>query len=125
MTKRTLAVTLCALALASVTPVLPANAADVRVNVNTRGSSIFFDSEPEVIVIPNSRVYYYRAPEYDVYRYNRMWYVNRGGVWYRASTYQGPFVRINAAPRSVIVVPSQYRRWEVKHDNGKHRGWRK
>ena len=117
---------LCALGVASVTAVLPANAAvRVNANINTRTPTIYFDTQPDVVVIPNTRVYYYQAPEYDVYRYGRTWYVNRDGYWYRASSYQGPFVRVSSGslPRSVVVVPNEYRRWG--HDNGKHRGWSK
>jgi len=127
MTKRILATSLCAFALASVAPILPAKAAEVRVNVNTRTPTIYFDTEPDVVVIPNSRVYYYQAPEYDVYRYGRGWYVNRDGYWYRASSYRGPFVRVSAGaiPRQIVVVPTEYRRYPMSHDQGKHKGWSK
>ena len=123
MTKRILAVSLCVLGL-SAAAVAPSSA-DVRINasVSSGPARISFESEPDVVVVPGSSVYYYEAPEYDVFRYGRYWYVDRGGTWYRANSYRGPFtvVRVSSVPRSVIVVPASYHR----HDNGKHKGWHK
>ncbi|HKA25253.1 MAG TPA: hypothetical protein VKF80_09745 [Candidatus Eisenbacteria bacterium] len=93
--------------------------ADVRVNasIGSGHTGIYFSNEPDVVVVPGTRVYYEDSGPYDVYRYGRMWYVMRNGTWYRASTYRGPFVMINyeRVPHQVIVLPVEYRH----HDNGR------
>jgi hypothetical protein len=71
-----------------------------------------FDDEPEVILVPSTRVYYVPEQEFDLYRYGRYWYINRGGWWYRAQGYRGPFAYIDydRVPSSVLRVPPKYHR---------------
>ena len=71
-----------------------------------------FDSEPEMILVPSTRVYYVPEREFDLYRYGRFWYINRGGWWYRASTYRGPFgyIEYDRVPVSILHVPVRYHR---------------
>ena len=38
-----------------------------------------FDDEPEVILVPSTRVYYVPETDFDLYRYGRYWYINRAG----------------------------------------------
>ena len=124
MKKRVLIASLCVLGF-SVLAGSHSASAEVRVNASiTSGhSAIYFANEPDVVIVPGSRVYYYEAPSYDVYRYGNTWWVDRGGVWYRAASYRGPFVRASfeRVPRQIVVVPVEYHR----HDNGLHRGWEK
>ena len=104
---------------------IPKASAEVQVNANIRTghSSISFESEPDVVIVPGTRVYYYEAPSYDVFRYGNAWWVDRGGVWYRSASYRGPFIQVSfqRVPHQVIVVPAEYHH----HDNGLHRGWEK
>ena len=104
---------------------VPNASADVQIsaNVHTGHSSIYFETQPDIVVVPGTRVYYYEAPSYDVFRYSNAWYVDRGGVWYRSSSYRGPFIQVSyqRVPHQVIVMPAEYHR----HDNGLHRGWAK
>jgi len=97
--------------------------ATVNATVTSGHTTIHFDNQPDVVIVPGSRVYYYEAPSYDVYRYGNVWWVDRGGVWYRATSYRGPFVRASfeVVPRQIVVIPVEYHR----HDNGLHRGWAK
>jgi hypothetical protein len=71
-----------------------------------------FDSEPEVILVPSTRVYYVPETDFDLYRYGRFWYINRAGWWYRSAGYHGPFdyIGYDRVPASVINVPPKYRR---------------
>lgn len=66
--------------------------------------------EPEVILIPQSRVYYVPDLKYDLFRYGRYWYINNEGNWYRARSYRGPFknVGFSRVPRSIAQVPARY-----------------
>ncbi len=92
--------------------------ADARVRVGDpyRGAALDFHDEPAVSLVPTTKVYYVRDRECDLYRYGRYWYYLETGQWYRARSWQGPFIHLNATsvPRSVRTVPLNYRR----HWNG-------
>jgi hypothetical protein len=105
-----------------------ASAADVHVSIGIPAPpAVVFHTEPEVTVVPHSRVYYVpSATDYDMYRYGGYWYVNRGGYWYRSTAYDGPFayVEYNRLPHQIVVVPSHYRHHPVHpphhHDHHDH-----
>jgi hypothetical protein len=89
--------------------------------------AIVFRSEPEVVVVPQTRVYYVPAvTEYDMYRFGSHWYINRDGYWYRSKAYRGPFavVEHHRVPREIVVVPSEYRH-HPRHPRGGPPGHRK
>ena len=125
-----------AVALASLGLVaLPASstaATSVGVSINIgdpyRGAALRFRSEPDVILVPATRVYYVEDYDYDLYRYGRYWYFVEDGRWYRARTYRGPFVYIHATsvPRAVYQVPPRYRRhWGGPPPHAVARGYHK
>jgi hypothetical protein len=72
--------------------------------------AVEFKKEPEVILIPQSRVYYVPELKYDLFRYGRYWYINNDGYWYRARSHRGPFTNVdyNRIPRSIVRVPAKY-----------------
>lgn len=92
-----------------------------------RGASFHFRSEPDVILIPSSRVYYvddYDEYDYgydgDLYRFGGMWYLIDDGYWYQARSYRGPFIHVSfrSVPRAVYSVPTRYRRsWGGSYAN--------
>jgi len=92
--------------------------AETRVGLNIqigdpyRGTSISFRSEPDVILVPSTKVYYVDDYDADLYRYGRFWYFVEEGRWYRAKRYSGPFYYIHATsvPRSVSRISPRYRR---------------
>ena len=104
------------MALALTAPASKADAADVSINLRVgdpyRGPSLVFQSEPRVVVVPGTRVYYVQDYDYDVYRYGNYWYYTYDGGWYRARRYSGPYVYVGvqSVPRSVAYVPVKYRR---------------
>ena|SRR2546422_3991734 len=85
---------------------------NVRVGDPYRGPRLVFRDEPDIVVVPGSRVYYIRDYDYDIYRYGSFWYYNYDGGWYRARRYKGPYVYIGyqSVPRAVAYVPVKYRR---------------
>ena len=107
-----------ALVVAALTAAAPPAKAGTSVGVQIqigdryRGGEVQFRSEPDVVVVPSTRVYYVRDYNYDVYRYGSYWYFIDDGYWYRARTWRGPFVHVgyNSVPRSIRVVPVKYRR---------------
>ena len=77
--------------------------ADINIRLGNRPAPVVvFDEEPEVVLVPRSRVYYVEHRGYDLYRYGRYWYINDSGYWFRAASYRGPFVGIELrhVPRS-------------------------
>ncbi|MEK7347289.1 MAG: hypothetical protein AABZ94_00300 [Candidatus Eisenbacteria bacterium] len=87
---------------------------DFRISVGDRydGATLAFRSEPEVILVPDTKVYYVQNRDCDLYRYGRYWYFVEDGFWYRSANWRGPFVHLRTAsvPRSVVGVPVKYRR---------------
>ena len=100
--------------LAAAPPAKAGTSVGVHIQVGDpyRGGSLVFHKEPDLVMVPESRVYYVRDYNYDVYRYGSYWYFIDKGYWYRARSYRGPFVHISAGsvPRSVRYVPVKYRR---------------
>lgn len=73
---------------------------------------VVFRREPEVILIPKTRVYFVPDQKYDLFRYGRHWYINNGGHWYRARAYTGPFTPLSyeRVPATIVRLPEKYRR---------------
>ena len=95
-------------------PSSAATSVGVSINIGDpyRGAALHFRSEPDVVMVPETRVYYVRDYGYDVYRYGSYWYFIDDGRWYRARTYRGPFlfVHTSTVPRAIVQVPVRYRR---------------
>jgi hypothetical protein len=101
---------LCLAALPALSGAIPGP--PIRVGDPYRGATLDFHEEPAVELIPSTMVYYVRNRECDLYRYGRYWYFMEGGLWFRARSWQGPFLRLQSTsvPRSVRTVPLNYRR---------------
>jgi hypothetical protein len=87
--------------------------ADVNIRLGNRPAPmVVFEREPDVVLVPSTRVYYVDGLDYDLFRYGQYWYINDSGYWYRARNYRGPFAQIgfNYVPRPIIVVPGRYHR---------------
>ncbi|HET9251914.1 MAG TPA: hypothetical protein VFP58_07345 [Candidatus Eisenbacteria bacterium] len=82
----------------------------VKVGERYRGA-VAFTTEPQAVLIPETRVYYVSDMDADVYRFGDYWYIAENGAWYRANTWQGPFVRVktNTVPRTIRTIPAAYR----------------
>jgi len=87
--------------------------ADLNVHLGSRPAPVVvFEREPDVVLVPSSRVYYVGGLDYDLFRYGQYWYINDNGYWYRARNYRGPFGQIHyeTVPRQIVVVPERYHR---------------
>ena len=82
----------------------------VKVGERYRGT-VVFTTEPQAILIPETRVYYVSDMDADVYRFGDYWYIAENGAWYRASSWEGPFVRVktNTVPKTIRTIPAAYR----------------
>ncbi|MBI1921887.1 MAG: hypothetical protein HYS23_12495 [Geobacter sp.] len=98
-----------------------AEAADVSVgvNVNIGPPPITIAAPPAVVLMPSIGVYFVPGLEFDVFFYNGYWWSPRGGVWYRAKGYNGPWGVVNKryVPGPVVRVPGDYR---TKFANERH-----
>lgn len=107
---------LAALLISAAMPARSEAAVSVGVSLHVgdpyRGLSLNFRSQPDMALIPASHVYYTRNYDRDLYRYGRSWYYVEDDCWYRSSSYNGPFVRIDVSsvPRQIYNVPTRYRR---------------
>jgi hypothetical protein len=118
---------------------LPAAAhTDVHISFNVGGGPppphVVFEGRPGLVRVPRSSVYYVAdyAP-YDVYRYGPAWYACRDGIWFRASSWRGPWVEEHTIPYDVVYAPAGYahlhhlppgqaKKWR-DGDQGRGRGW--
>jgi hypothetical protein len=96
---------------------------------------VVFRTEPHTIVLNDVYVVDDDRCDDDVFRTSNVWWRLRGGYWYRASAWNGPWMAVDVrrVPERVLVVPARH--WKhhphggrtvivVKdgHDNGRHRG---
>ena len=93
-----------------------------------------FAAPPEMVVIPNTYVYYAPGANMDIVFYGGHWYRPYNGYWYRASGYNGPWVHIGTqrVPRYIINLPPNYRtmyrdypRIPYSHVHSNWRHWEK
>ncbi|HEX5030296.1 MAG TPA: hypothetical protein VFX78_02420 [Candidatus Eisenbacteria bacterium] len=75
------------------------------------GPRLAFYEQPDVVLIPGTRVYYVDDYDYDLYRYGNYWYYCWNGGWYRSVDYDGPFYFIGyqSVPYSIRYIPVRYR----------------
>ena len=116
-------------ALVLIIPLFAASAlgiarADVDVHVNLGippPPVVVYEHEPEVVLVPRTRVYYAPSPEYDMFRYGDDWYVNRDGYWYRSRSYRGPFafVEYDHVPRAIVLAPPKFHRHPIRPATGR------
>ena len=87
--------------------------ADINLRIGDRPAPVVvFEREPDVVLVPSTRVYYVAGLDFDLFRFGRYWYINDDGYWYRSRHYRGPFraVHWDNVPRSIYGVPARYHR---------------
>jgi hypothetical protein len=99
-----------------------ANPAPSKGNAPPAPPPVVFRQEPEVILVPSTRVYYVPDLKYDLFRYGRHWYINSGGHWYRARGYSGPYEYLEneRVPSTILRLPDKYHRQPMRPANGSH-----
>lgn len=94
---------------------------------------VVFRSEPRVIVVSDVQVVDDDHCSDDVFRTEDTWWRLRGGYWYRAASWRGPWVSIDVrrVPERVLVVPAEHWKHRPRHggeyavagrDEGRGRG---
>ncbi len=120
--------------------------AGVQVDVNIGLPSPFvFPAPPPVVVIPGTYVYLVPDIDVSILFYHGYWYRPHGGHWFRAHSYDGPWVFVGPkhVPRAFMRLPPHYRsvppgyhrishgelnanwgKWERKKHWNKDNAWR-
>ncbi len=99
---------------------------NVGVNINLGPPPIMAAAPPEVVLVPNTQVYFVPGAPADVFFYNGFWWSPRGERWYRARGYSGPWrvVERRAVPGPLFRVPRDYRTAYVRERRIPYGEWR-
>jgi hypothetical protein len=84
--------------------------ARVNININIPLPPPFvFAAPPEMVVIPETYVYYSPDVGFDIFFYDGYWYRPYDRYWYRSVEYSGPWVHIGSPPTVLLRLPPDYR----------------
>ena len=69
------------------------------------------DEPREMVMIPDSQVYFVPNVSFDLFFYNNSWWSQRQNNWYRSRSYNGPWENVHQryVPAPVYRVPRDYR----------------
>jgi hypothetical protein len=82
----------------------------IRVGVSIPFPPVFvFPAPPELVVIPDTYVYYCPDVDFDIFFYGGYWYRPYRGYGYRSVNYGGPWVYIASPPSVLLSLPLDYR----------------
>jgi hypothetical protein len=65
---------------------------------------------PQVVAVPSSSVFYAPQANFNLFVYSGRYYSFHAGLWFQATTHNGPWVIVAAerVPRAVLAVPVAY-----------------
>jgi hypothetical protein len=112
--KRLIALSALAMVATMTSASLAATNIDVSIGIGNAPPPpvVVVREEPRLVFVPGSSVYVVsdRRWDYDTFRYGVYWYAYRGGYWYRARTWRGPYATVvsSRVPRAIINVPSRH-----------------
>ena len=84
---------------------------EVNVNINVGPPPVLVQGPPELVVVPRTMVYFAPAARADLFFYRGRWWTRHEGRWFRASSYNGPWVVIGPryVPVEIVRLPREYR----------------
>lgn len=123
--------------LASGTPASGGADFGVNLNINVGPPPVIVSPPPELVLIPETGVYFIPDAGADIFFFGGYWWAPRGPAWYRANSPRGPWIiaEVRAVPQPLLRIPRDYRvvygraehipygQWKKKH--GDHWGERK
>jgi hypothetical protein len=91
----------------------------MNVNLNIGVPAVVVQEPPEMVLVPNSLVYFAPGVEAELVFYQGGWYTRSGGRWYRGRSYEGPWAVVapRAVPAEIVRLPRNYR---VVHARREH-----
>jgi len=102
---------------------------NVRIGVNIPAYT--FSAPPRMVVIPGTYAYSVPDVNADILFYQGYWFRPHERRWYRATSYNGPWVYISTerVPRVLVNLPPHYRRISAEYSRIPYRefrgNWRK
>jgi len=95
---------------------------NVNIGIGVPLPSLVIPAPPAVVLIPATYVYFVPDVSVDVLFYRGHWYRPHHGHYYRATSYNGPWLSIapSSVPRAVSHVPSDFRRVPPGHQRIPH-----
>lgn len=92
-----------------------AGAADVDINIVL--PVVHFDRDPQLVVIPETYVYFIPDRDDDFFFYQGRWWRPYRDAWFRAAAYNGPWVRVVVAdvPPVIVKLPPGWRQLPPGH----------
>lgn len=84
---------------------------EVNVNIHVGPPPVIVEEPPELIVVPRTMVYFAPAARADLFFYRGHWWTRHDGRWFRANSYNGPWVVIGPrhVPVEIVRLPREYR----------------
>lgn len=83
----------------------------VGININIGPPPVIVSPPAELVLIPETGVYFIPDGGADIFFYGGYWWAPRGAAWYRANSLDGPWViverRLVSAP--LLRIPGDYR----------------
>jgi hypothetical protein len=96
--------------------------AEVNVNIGIGVPPVVIPAPPAVVLIPATYVYFVPDISADIFFYHGYWYRPHHGDYYRATSYNGPWVTLahSAVPKAIMYVPADFRRVPPGHQKIQH-----
>ena len=93
--------------------------AGVNVNVNIGPPAVVVAEPPEVVVVPNSMVYFAPGVSVELLFFEGYWWTPKEGRWFRARGYDGPWTIVGprGVPREIVRLPRDYRSVYVRGEH--------
>ena len=84
----------------------------VNVNINVGPPAVVIAEPPEVIVVPQTMVYFAPGVGVDLFFHAGYWWTPKEERWFRARSYNGPWIIVapRAVPVEIVRVPRDYRK---------------
>jgi hypothetical protein len=84
---------------------------EVSVNINIGPPPVLVEGPPELIVVPRTMIYFAPAARADLFFYRGRWWTSHEGRWFRAKSYNGPWVVVGPryVPVEIVRLPREYR----------------
>lgn len=85
--------------------------AEVSVNINIGPPPVVVESPPEMVVVPQTMVYYAPAARVDLFFYRGFWWTRHEDRWFRSRGYNGPWRHMGPryVPVEIVRLPHDYR----------------
>src|SRR5512135_879809 len=86
-------------------------AAGVNVNVNIGPPAVVVSEPPELVVVPQSMVYFAPGVSVELLFYDGYWWTPKEGHWFRSRAYNGPWASVGPryVPAEIVRLPRDYR----------------